>query len=197
MQIASPRIMKHPGYTAPCFRDLSQILRCLQQISVTCRIQVSFLSFVLCGELTAEVLLKQHNSKLQRLILCCKKKNPPFFPQKSLGYIRYAKLEAQPSAGNFTTRLLQQGLPSLLRLTLENSPQFKIKAPYLDYVLRTEKLTNVGFSKVKKKLVFSAVKSKSIESSSMCICKINVLPMCYMLSGVKYVLQCAHYCIKA
>lgn len=44
----------------------------------------------------------------------------------------------------------RSGLSSCLGLTLENSPHYKIKAPYLDCVFSTGELMHVGFSEVKK-----------------------------------------------
>lgn len=41
-------------------------------------------------------------------------------------------------------------MSSCLGLTLESAPQFKITAPYLDYVLTMAEMTHVGFSEVKK-----------------------------------------------
>jgi len=77
--------------------------------------------------------------------------------------VRYAKLEKQPSSGyfNFTTTLLSKVSPLLWPGTdLGKSPQYKIKAPYLDCGFTTGGLTHVGFSDVKKKrnyLIFSVM----------------------------------------
>jgi len=43
---------------------------------------------------------------------------------------------------------------------LENSPQYKIKAPYLDYVFSTGELAHVGFSEVRKKEAVNLFSSK-------------------------------------
>lgn len=45
----------------------------------------------------------------------------------------------------------RSALSSGLGLTLENSPQYKIKAPYLDCGFTTGGLTHVSFSDVNKK----------------------------------------------
>lgn len=120
------------------------------------------------------------------------------FPQKSLGYIRYAKLETQPSTlpQGYFSKVCPVFLGWIWPWKIPLSPKLK---QLILTMFSGQKSWHMLVSlrlKKKKKVIFSAVKSKSIKSSSMCICKTSVLPMCNMLSGVKYVLQCAHYCIK-